>query len=100
MNRRRLLQVLGAGASLGAAGCLGSSNDGTSDPANTTTRTSTDGTTTSADGRRVAVERVETFDYAIRLNDLGESPVGSVPTLDDLDERQREVVAAAIEGTY
>jgi hypothetical protein len=101
MNRRRLLQVFGAGASLSAAGCLGSSNDGTSDPANTTTRTSTTGgTTTSAAGRRVAVERVETFDYAIRLNDLGESPVGSVPTLDDLDERQREVVAAAIEGTY
>src|SRR6056297_3538573 len=101
MNRRRLLQVLGAGASLSAAGCLGSPDDGASDPANTTTRTSTTGgTTTSAAGRRVAVERVETFDYAIRLNDLGESPVGSAPTLDDLDERQREVVAAAIEGTY
>ncbi|WP_327053628.1 hypothetical protein [Halomicrococcus gelatinilyticus] len=100
MNRRRLLQALAAGASLSAAGCLGSSDDGTN-PRSTTTRTSTTGgTTTTTDGRRVAIERVKTYDYAIRLNDLGGSPAGSIPTVAELNERERTVVETAIEGTY
>lgn len=49
--------------------------------------------------RRVRVSSVETFPLALRLNDAG-PPSATAPTLADLDERERRVVEAALDGEY
>lgn len=91
MNRRPVLRALAA-ALPAVVGCLGGTPRSSDET--TTTRTTTDG------GRRLSVERVETFAYAIRLNDLGDAPAGGVRAVEDLSAREREVVEAAIDGGY
>ncbi len=94
MQRRQALHLL-AGATIAAAGCL--------DRSESTESPTTDDTPTSTpddDGRTFAVESVETFTYAIRLNDLGNSPSGRVPDLTEFDDRERSVVEDAIDGGY
>lgn len=90
MKRRPLLHAVAAGAVL-VGGCIG---DPAGDDRATTTRTVTDG------GRSLSVANVETFAYALRLNDLGTSPHGPVPAVADLDDRERRVVEAAIAEGY
>lgn len=108
MQRRRLLATLGTAAVL-LSGCLARQDDPAGSPADDTTTgaTSTAGTSPTTDGtaatdgdRRLTVSRVETFTYALRINDLGESPAGSIPAVADLDDRVRTVVEAALSGGY
>jgi hypothetical protein len=48
----------------------------------------------------LSVQRAETFDHVVRLNDLGEDPRGKISAFSDLKSREREVVTAALDGTY
>jgi len=48
----------------------------------------------------LAVERVETYDRAVRLNELGDDPDGVVAQFSELDARERRVVEAALGGGY
>ena len=103
MRRRPFLHSLAAGAVLGT-GCLGAT-DSPSDSAlagqttdDATARTNR--TAVSDDATDFAVESVETFDYVVRLNDLGSDPGGGVAAFEDLGERERRVVEAAVSGGY
>ncbi|PSP78150.1 hypothetical protein BRC81_08920 [Halobacteriales archaeon QS_1_68_20] len=93
MKRRQALHLL-AGASVAAAGCLDQSGSTESPAADGTP------TTTGDPGQAVAVESVQTFTYAIRLNDLGNSPGGQVPETAEFDDREQSLVADAIDGGY
>jgi len=50
-----------------------------------------------ASGRVLTIEHVETFSHALRLNDLGDSPAGTITPFTSLSDRQQRVVRAAIE---
>lgn len=93
MHRRHLLQSVLAGV-LSTAGCLGAF-----EPTDTRTRTESPGVSIDG-GRTVRVKHVETFTHALRLNDLGTTPLGPVSAVSELDYREREVIEAAIDGTY
>lgn len=93
MKRRTALTALASGLVL-AGGCL------EQPPADPGTATNTDTSTPDGESSRLTVTDVHAYRYAIRLNDLGESPGPSVPTVADLDERERAVVEAALDGTY
>lgn len=105
MQRRSVLHLLGAVA---AAGCTTRPSPATDDTPSEGSPTddptpAEDGTpspTAAADGGPLAVTAVETFTHAVRLNDLGSSPRGSIPRVADLDDRPLAVVEAAVEGTY
>lgn len=99
MQRRPFLRlaVAASAASAGRLGALGPSpDDGTgresAPPAN--------GFRTAAPDRTLSVSRAGTFDHVVRLNDLGDDPRGRVSAFADLTDRQRAVVATAIEGTH
>ncbi|WP_423745604.1 hypothetical protein V5735_06465 (plasmid) [Haladaptatus sp. SPP-AMP-3] len=95
MKRRHVLQTLAVGTALGS-GCLDSTNDSASNPGETssTTKARTDS------DRSPSVESVETFPYAVRLNDLGTSPTVPTTTVAELSDRERRVVERAIDGGY
>ncbi len=91
------------------AGCVGESDppgaDDSEDPV------TDDGDTTPPDGEgdttgpgdpggRLVLDRVQRPTAAVRLNDLGGSPAGEVPTAESLSEHERELVAAAVDGAY
>ncbi|MFC7080198.1 hypothetical protein [Halorussus caseinilyticus] len=102
MKRRPFLH-LAVGAAAATAGCLGRFDtdarpaDATVSPTATTRMAAAD---ESGDDAALSVAGVETFDYVVRLNDLGDDPGGGVTAFSDLTDRQREVVATAIDGTY
>jgi len=89
MKRRPFLHAAGA---LGTAGCLGRAE----------THLRPGGAT--AEGApldaSLAVERVETYDRTVRLEDLGDDPDGGVAQFSELDDREREVVEAALGDGY
>jgi len=95
MHRRPLLAAIAGGTVL-LTGCLGRRRGPGDEPA----ESSTDDPTATDGGRALAVDRVETFSHALRLNDLGRSPTGEVPRASELDAREREVVVAAVDGGY
>jgi len=92
VKRRQLLQAVAAGTAL-VGGCIGDGSPA-GDQRGTSKRVVTDG------GRSLSVARAETFAYALRLNDLGTAPSGPVPAVADLDDREREVVEAAVADRY
>ena len=98
MRRRTALHALtGSVALLG--GCLS-----TPDPAGFTTpvesSTSADTDSPTSDGPMLSIDSVETSTHALRLNDLGTSPAGSIRELSDYAEREQEVLPQAIESGY
>ncbi|MFC4356364.1 hypothetical protein ACFO0N_00205 [Halobium salinum] len=101
MRRRHALQALVASAGLtGFAGCLSGSTPG-ADPTETDDGPpASDGQDARTDGGPYSVVGVESPQYVFRLNDMGNSPGGPVPTLDDLDARERRVVDAAASDGY
>ena len=52
------------------------------------------------DGGPLSVERVETFEYVVRLNDLGQDPTGGITAFEELDDRERKVAETAISEGY
>lgn len=109
MRRRPFLAAASTATAL--AGCL--SDDGTAGTDGTTSRTDDESTTSTVDessdsaaeqGTTAAfrVKRVtpRTYAYALRLNDLGRVPGGNPTDIDDLADRQRDVVETAIDGAY
>ncbi|WP_132060033.1 hypothetical protein [Halorussus amylolyticus] len=103
MKRRPFLHL--AVGALATAGCLGAPDPVAESPDSTTdaaTRSETSGTTEMAasDGSPFAIERVETFDYVVRLNDLGGDPSGGITAFSDLGEREREVFEIARDEGY
>ncbi|WP_137287472.1 hypothetical protein [Halorussus salinisoli] len=102
MKRRPFLH-LAAGAAAATAGCAG-----TSDTSAEPTHATASGTAPtrmavaddSPDDAALSVAGVETFDYVVRLNDLGDDPDGGVTAVSDLTDREREVVTTAIGGRY
>ncbi|NHN58871.1 MULTISPECIES: hypothetical protein [Halorussus] len=105
MKRRSFLR-LAAGATAVTAGCVGGSvtdarladGDG---PGGTAARMAAAGAGGPGAGSRdLSVSAVETFDHAVRLNDLGTDPGGRVTPFADLSDREREVVLAALSGGY
>ena len=99
MKRRPLLHAFTAGT-LSLAGCLGSPGSSES-PTNTTPddETATNEAEPMTDAA-FAVERVETFEYAVRFNDLGANPSGGITTVSDLESRERNVLQAALADGY
>ena len=103
MKRRPFLHSLAATGVLGA-GCLGAT-DAPPDSALASNSETTDGSTagtTDPTGSDAAltVESVETFEYVIRLNDLGSDPGGGVTAYSDLESRERRIVDAALADGY
>lgn len=100
MDRRTLLRSSVAGL-LATAGCLGTfDRAGPTDAESAETERATTGSPTGTDGARLRVERVETFTHALRLNDMGTTPLRSVTGFPALADRERDVADAAIDGTY
>ncbi|MFC4549650.1 MULTISPECIES: hypothetical protein [Halorussus] len=103
MKRRPFLHSLAAAGVLGA-GCLGAT-DAPPDSALASDARTTDGSTAgtsdpAGSDAAMTVESVETFEYVIRLNDLGSDPGGGVTAYSDLKSRERAVVDAALDGGY
>ena len=98
MKRRPFLH-LAAGA-VATAGCLGrpSENSAPSDSNDATDRAAS--TATDGDPASPSVERVETAEYVVRLNDLGDDPSGGITAFADLDDRERRVVERALGESY
>lgn len=103
MKRRPFLH-LAVGAAT-TAGCLGPS------ASSTTSHTDADGAdqqptrmaAADDDGGSdptLSLETVETFEYVVRLNDLGDDPSGTVTAFSDLSDRERRVVETAIADGY
>ena len=97
MKRRPFLHV--AAGAIATAGCLGttgpsrnSASPGATDRADTT---ATDG-----DSESPSVERVETPEYVVRMNDLGDDPSGGLTAFSDLEDRERRVVERALGEGY
>jgi hypothetical protein len=109
MRRRDVLRAtaLGAGATLTVtAGCL-SGETPIDAPADDPEDGGTDGGSkatsegsSSPGGRRLEVDRIETPPDAVRLNHLGSTPAGQVPTVDSLSASERDVARAALDGGY
>jgi hypothetical protein len=91
MKRRPFLHA--AAGALATGGCLGRAATPPSERVDAT-----------AEGARpdagLAVERVETYDRAVRLNEVGEDPDGGVAQFSELDARERDVVEAALGDGY
>ncbi|WP_115864355.1 hypothetical protein [Halorussus litoreus] len=114
MRRRPFLHL--AAAAVATSGCLGTSEPVDDEPSATTgttstetttgtateeTTSSTESTTESAESAGpLAVERVEAFDYAVRMNDLGQNPGGGAVQFDDLTDREQGIVERALDGGY
>jgi hypothetical protein len=100
--RRRPFLHLAAGA-LATAGCVGTSDaPATETPAADDESASQDGTTRMAvsDGGPFSLEAVRTFEYVVRLNDLGDDPSGAVTEFADLTDREQAVVETALAEGY
>lgn len=116
--RRRPFLHLAVGA-VATAGCLGRPDDPADSPSGTGDATGTDATTSgttagsttesdsgsttemaATDGGSLTVERVESFDYVVRMNDLGHDPVGTVTRFAELTDREQSVVEEALDGGY
>ncbi|MFC4450258.1 hypothetical protein [Halorussus aquaticus] len=101
MQRRPFLR-LAVGAAATVAGCLGASDA----LAGRTDATASDAATRMAaaegpsDDPALSVSGVETFDYVVRLNDLGDDPTGAVTPAADLSDRERAVLRSAVAGTH
>jgi hypothetical protein len=102
MKRRPFLHL--AAAAVPAAttgGYLGVSGGSVPEGASKDTESATMPMASTDDGDpALSVRRAETFDHVVRLNDLGEDPRGRVSAFSDLNAREREVVTAALDGTY
>ncbi|USZ68014.1 hypothetical protein NGM10_14930 [Halorussus salilacus] len=99
MKRRPFLHLAVGVAATG--GCLGASERvADAGPGSTATDGATDPTEMAATDSPLSVERVETREYAVRLNDLGGDPGGRVTAFDDLDDRERDVFEAALADGY
>lgn len=96
MRRRKVLQSLVIGVSL-LGGCISDSN--TSGPSDPTSGGST-GEPNEESGRRLSIDRVETFTHAVRLNDLGNSPAGSIAPFSSFEDREREILENALDSGY
>ncbi|NEU57166.1 hypothetical protein [Halorussus sp. MSC15.2] len=102
MQRRPFLR-LAVGAAATTAGCLGASGafagptDATASDSDSTRMAAADGP---SDAPTLSVSGVETFDYVVRLNDLGDDPTGAVTSAADLSDRERAVLRSAVAGTH
>jgi hypothetical protein len=103
--RRRPFLHLTAGA-IASAGCVGTADvpvdSATETAASSDTRVARDAGTEMAvsDDAPLSLEAVESADYVVRLNDLGEDPGGTVTEFSDLTDREQGVVETAIESGY
>jgi hypothetical protein len=103
MKRRPFLHLaVGAAAT---AGCLGASESATGPHSNaqgpgqqTTQMAAVDDE--DANNPALALEAVETFEYVVRLNDLGDDPDGAITEYSELTDRERAVVETAIADGY
>ncbi|UPW00283.1 hypothetical protein M0R88_17460 [Halorussus gelatinilyticus] len=105
MRRRPFLRLAGAttaaATSVGVLGASRSSDGSRNEQASGgDSARSPAGTRLAATDRALSVRRARTFDHVVRLNDLGDDPRGRITAFSALSEREREVVASAIEGTY
>lgn len=97
MKRRPFLH-LAAGA-VATAGCLGTTRPSENSASNDATDRA-DTTAADGDSASPSVERVETPEYVVRLNDLGDDPSGGITAFADLDDRERRVVERALGEGY
>ncbi|WP_135830372.1 hypothetical protein [Halorussus halobius] len=104
MKRRPFLLAASAVATAGCLGTSGSPMDAASSaPTTDADRSPSNRATTeptASDAHSTRVERVETYDYAVRMNDLGDDPGGALTAFADLDDRERRVVERALDGGY
>ncbi|WP_256300560.1 hypothetical protein [Haloarchaeobius salinus] len=108
MQRRDALKLLPTAALGGLlAGCTdslsaedpaGTDTPSTGDP--TTTRATTDGGDGSPSVTDLAVESTNQGQYVLRLNDLGRGPAAEPAAVSELDDPERTVVEAALDGGY
>lgn len=104
MRRRPFLHL--TAAVVATAGCVGTSevpdDDRTDADASDTRPVSDDESTEMAvgDGGPFSLEAVESFEYVVRLNDLGDDPSGAVTEFSDLTDRERAVAETAIAEGY
>lgn len=96
MRRRKALYSLVVGVPL-LGGCLSDSNTSGA-PDRTSGSPTAERNEESA--RRLAIDHVETFTHAVRLNDLGNSPGGSIPLFSSFEEREREILENALDSGY
>ena len=99
--RRRPFLHLAAGA-LASAGCVGTSGGPATETTTAGDAPSDGGTTRMAvsDGGPFSLEGVRTFEYVVRLNDLGDDPSGAVTEFSDLTDREQDVVETALADGY
>ena len=107
MKRRPFLHLT-VGA-LATGGCLGaaeipddSSSVGAITGSDADASTDADGPAemAAADEGPLSIERVETFEYVVRLNDLGEDPSGGITAFGELNDRERKIAETAIAEGY
>jgi len=96
MRRRTAITGL-ATSLLGLSGCLGETATQTETP---TTGSSATPTTTSTESSGLVITKTHTYSHAVRLNNLGASPIGQIPSIDSLSDREQAVVQAALDDTY
>ena len=102
--RRRPFLHLTVGA-LATAGCVGTSEvpvDSATETAASNDEPTGDDATEMAvsDGGPYSLEAVRTFEYVVRLNDLGDDPSNAVTEFPDLTDREQEVVETALAEGY
>ena len=96
MRRRTVVTGLTT-AILGLSGCLGETPPQPDSSATDPSETSTSASTSSS---QLSITEAHTYSHAIRLNNLGPSPVGDIPTIDSLPDREQTVTQEALDGTY
>lgn len=92
MRRRQVLSAVGL---LATSGCLGTTAD-----APATTRTSPPATTAQTTEASVRIASVETYDLAIRMNDMGTDPSFDIPDASSFQDPERGVLDTAIDDRY
>jgi hypothetical protein len=102
--RRRPFLHLTIGA-LATGGCVGTSEvpvgPGSETAASDDAASSDDETQMAvSDGGPFSLEAVETFEYVVRLNDLGDDPSGAVTEFSALTDREQAVVETALAESY
>ena len=98
MRRRTVCTGLATGL-LGLSGCLGETAP-QADTSATNSSQSSATTSTPASNSQLSITETHTYSYAVRLNNLGASPRGDIPTIDSLPDREQTVVQEALDGTY